>query len=59
MMSVESELNGRKFLARNGGPEFTFSEAISFQVFRTDQEEVDYCREPPPRAAGGPRLAQE
>jgi predicted 3-demethylubiquinone-9 3-methyltransferase (glyoxalase superfamily) len=41
VMTVSFELDGRKFLALNGGPEFTFSEAISFQVFCKNQEEVD------------------
>jgi predicted 3-demethylubiquinone-9 3-methyltransferase (glyoxalase superfamily) len=41
-MAVEFELNGQKFVGLNGGPEFTFNEAISFQVFCKDQEEVDY-----------------
>ena len=40
-MTVEFELDGQKFLALNGGPEFTFSEAISFQVSCRDQAEVD------------------
>ena len=35
------ELDGRKFLALNGGPQFTFSEAISFQIECETQEEVD------------------
>ncbi len=42
MLTVEFELNGQKFVALNGGPEFTFNEAISFQVFCKDQDEVDY-----------------
>jgi predicted 3-demethylubiquinone-9 3-methyltransferase (glyoxalase superfamily) len=43
VLTVEFELNGRPFLALNGGPEpgFRFSEAISFQVFCDSQEEVD------------------
>jgi predicted 3-demethylubiquinone-9 3-methyltransferase (glyoxalase superfamily) len=41
VMTVSFELDGRKFLALNGGPEFTFTEAISFQVFCNNQEEVD------------------
>ena len=32
VMTAEFELNGQKFLALNGGPEFTFTEAISFQI---------------------------
>ena len=35
-------LNGRKFMALNGGPEFAFNEAVSFVVTCTDQEEIDY-----------------
>src|SRR5919202_1533477 len=41
VLAVEFELEGQKFVALNGGPEFTFSEAISFQVHCEDQEEVD------------------
>ena len=40
-MTVDFELDGQSFLALNGGPEFTFSEAISFQVICETQEEVD------------------
>jgi predicted 3-demethylubiquinone-9 3-methyltransferase (glyoxalase superfamily) len=40
-MTVSFELDGQKFLALNGGPEFTFSEAISFQVSCKTQDEVD------------------
>ena len=40
-MTVSFELDGQKFLALNGGPEFTFSEAVSFQVFCETQDEVD------------------
>ena len=42
VLAVEFELNGQKFVGLNGGPQFTFSEAISFQVFCDDQDEVDY-----------------
>ncbi len=41
VMTVSFELNEQEFLALNGGPDFTFSEAISFQVFCEDQDEVD------------------
>ena len=41
VMTVNFELNGQKFVALNGGPEFSFSEAISFQVFCETQDEVD------------------
>jgi predicted 3-demethylubiquinone-9 3-methyltransferase (glyoxalase superfamily) len=40
-MTVSFELDGQRFLALNGGPEFTFSEAISFEVDCENQEEVD------------------
>jgi predicted 3-demethylubiquinone-9 3-methyltransferase (glyoxalase superfamily) len=42
VVAVDFELNGQKFVGLNGGPEFTFSEAISFQIHCDDQEEVDY-----------------
>jgi predicted 3-demethylubiquinone-9 3-methyltransferase (glyoxalase superfamily) len=35
-------LNGSRFVALNGGPEFTFNESISFQVPCQDQAEVDH-----------------
>jgi predicted 3-demethylubiquinone-9 3-methyltransferase (glyoxalase superfamily) len=42
VMTVEFELDGRQFTALNGGPEFTFTEAVSFQVACETQEEVDH-----------------
>ncbi|MET8183515.1 VOC family protein [Streptomyces sp. NPDC005336] len=42
VMTVEFEANGQKFVALNGGPEFTFNEAVSFQIHCADQDEVDY-----------------
>ena len=36
------ELDGQEFMALNGGPQFTFSEAISIQVDCESQEEVDH-----------------
>ena len=41
VMTVGFELDGVRFLALNGGPQFTFSEAISFQISCESQEEVD------------------
>jgi predicted 3-demethylubiquinone-9 3-methyltransferase (glyoxalase superfamily) len=41
-MLVEFELNGQKFSALNGGPQFTFNESVSFVVTCADQAEVDY-----------------
>lgn len=42
VLTVEFELNGQKFVGLNGGPEFKFNEAISFQIHCKDQDEVDY-----------------
>jgi len=42
VMTVEWELDGQRFVGINGGPEFTFSEAISFQITCESQEEIDY-----------------
>ena len=41
VMVVKFELDDQEFVALNGGPEFTFDEAISFQIDCADQEEVD------------------
>ncbi|HEY4348471.1 MAG TPA: VOC family protein [Gaiellaceae bacterium] len=40
-MMVSFELNGQKFQALNGGPQYTFSEAISFSISCESQEEID------------------
>ena len=42
VMLVTFELDGQRFLALNGGPEFTFSEAISLEVDCEGQDEVDH-----------------
>jgi predicted 3-demethylubiquinone-9 3-methyltransferase (glyoxalase superfamily) len=42
VMTVEFELEGQKFTALNGGPVFTFNEAISFQISCETQQEIDY-----------------
>ena len=42
VMTVDFELEGAKFVALNGGPIFTFSEAISFQIHCETQDEIDY-----------------
>jgi predicted 3-demethylubiquinone-9 3-methyltransferase (glyoxalase superfamily) len=42
VMTVDFELDGERFTGINGGPMFTFSEAVSFQINCADQEEVDY-----------------
>lgn len=42
VLTVEFELAGQTFTALNGGPIFTFNEAISLQVYCADQAELDY-----------------
>ncbi|MET9113366.1 VOC family protein [Streptomyces longwoodensis] len=42
VLTVDFTANGQRFVALNGGPEFTFSEAVSFQIDCDDQEEIDY-----------------
>jgi len=42
VMVVAFNLEGQKFVALNGGPQFTFDEAISFQISCRTQKEVDY-----------------
>jgi len=41
VMTATFELDGQRFVALNGGPNFTFNEAISFQVSCENQGEVD------------------
>jgi predicted 3-demethylubiquinone-9 3-methyltransferase (glyoxalase superfamily) len=41
VMTVVFELDGKEFIALNGGPHFKFTEAISFSVDCKSQEEVD------------------
>jgi predicted 3-demethylubiquinone-9 3-methyltransferase (glyoxalase superfamily) len=42
VMTVDFELDGQRFVGINGGPQFTFSEAVSFQIDCETQEDVDY-----------------
>jgi predicted 3-demethylubiquinone-9 3-methyltransferase (glyoxalase superfamily) len=42
VMTVEFELEGQAFVALNGGPQFKFDEAISFQIYCDTQAEVDH-----------------
>ncbi|MDQ1445940.1 MAG: hypothetical protein QOI20_2404 [Acidimicrobiaceae bacterium] len=42
VLTVDFVLDGNEFTAINGGPEFTFDEAVSFLINCADQEEVDY-----------------
>jgi predicted 3-demethylubiquinone-9 3-methyltransferase (glyoxalase superfamily) len=42
VMTVEFSLDGQHYVGLNGGPQFTFTEAISFQIHCADQDEVDH-----------------
>jgi predicted 3-demethylubiquinone-9 3-methyltransferase (glyoxalase superfamily) len=42
VLTIEFEIEGQKFVALNGGPEFKFNESISFVVNCETQKEVDY-----------------
>jgi predicted 3-demethylubiquinone-9 3-methyltransferase (glyoxalase superfamily) len=42
VMTVSFELNGEQFVALNGGPQFRFTEAVSFVINCETQEEIDY-----------------
>jgi predicted 3-demethylubiquinone-9 3-methyltransferase (glyoxalase superfamily) len=57
VMTVEFELDGQKFTALNGGPAFTFNEAISLEVHCKTQDEIDYYWEK--LSAGGDPKAQQ
>src|ERR1043165_10240501 len=41
VMTVEFEIDGRKFMGLNGGPAFPFTEAVSLAGSCSDQEEID------------------
>ena len=56
VMTVAFELDGQPFTALNGGPTFTFNEAISFQINCESQQEVDSYWEK--LSQGGPVEAQ-
>ncbi|MER5568010.1 VOC family protein [Streptomyces goshikiensis] len=45
VMVVEFEINGQKFVGLNGGPQFPFTEAISFQIHTEEEAEADYYYE--------------
>ncbi|HEX2087891.1 MAG TPA: VOC family protein [Solirubrobacteraceae bacterium] len=42
VMTVEWELDGQRFIGINGGPQFTFTEAVSFMITCDTQEEIDH-----------------
>src|SRR5262245_34560088 len=41
VVTVDFTVVGQRFVGLNGGPQFTFDEAVSFQVFTDTQEETD------------------
>jgi predicted 3-demethylubiquinone-9 3-methyltransferase (glyoxalase superfamily) len=41
VLTVEFALSGDRFVGLNGGPQFPFTEAVSFQIACDDQAEVD------------------
>lgn len=57
VMTVAFELGGQAFVALNGGPHFTFTEAVSFVVNCRTQEELDHYWAK--LAAGGNAKAQQ
>ena len=42
VLTIEFEIEGQKFVALNGGPQFKFNESVSFVVNCETQDEVDY-----------------
>jgi predicted 3-demethylubiquinone-9 3-methyltransferase (glyoxalase superfamily) len=56
VMTVEFEIEGQKFVGLNGGPQFQFSEAISFVVNCKDQKEVDALWEKLTAGGGQPSV---
>ena len=54
VLTAQFELDGQKFIALNGGPQFKFTEAVSFVVNCETQEEIDYFWEN--LSAGGKKL---
>lgn len=57
VMVIDFELEGNSFMALNGGPVFTFNEAVSFMISCKDQAEIDYYWEK--LGAGGDAAAQQ
>lgn len=57
VLMVAFELGGQSFTALNGGPQFQFNEAVSFQVMCETQKEVDYYWDK--LSAGGDKNAQQ
>jgi predicted 3-demethylubiquinone-9 3-methyltransferase (glyoxalase superfamily) len=57
VMTIAFQLDGQEFVALNGGPHFTFTEAVSFVVNCDSQDEVDYFWER--LSDGGDEKAQQ
>ncbi len=57
VLTVEFELAGNKFIGLNGGPLFTFNQAVSIVVTCETQREIDYYWER--LSKGGPKGAQQ
>lgn len=57
ILTVSFELDGQAFTALNGGPEFRFNPAISFQVACDNQPELDHYWDA--LSAGGEEQAQQ
>ena len=41
VLTVDFTLAGAKYMGLNGGPQYSFNEAVSFQIYCDDQPEVD------------------
>jgi predicted 3-demethylubiquinone-9 3-methyltransferase (glyoxalase superfamily) len=41
VLTVDFTLAGTKYMGLNGGPQYSFTEAVSFQIYCDDQPEVD------------------
>ena len=54
VMTVEIELDGLRFTLLNGGPQFKFDEAVSFEIDCKDQAEVDYYWDKLTEGGGSP-----
>lgn len=54
VMTVSFELDGTRFTALNGGPNFKFNEAVSLEIDCKSQEEVDYFWEKLTAGGGSP-----
>lgn len=42
VLTIEFEIMGQEFVALNGGPQFPFTDAVSFMIECKDQKDIDY-----------------